>query len=478
MMEFQQNLPIDAKMEEYVLGALLQEPLWSKVDIVLNEDCFTDPDRQTVFRTLKSMYEKNTPVDIGTVWKEIAKDKKKGSTISAHYVASLSYAVTSSTNFVYHCEVIRELSIRRRLINEAHSLYLEAHDTSRDTFDLVGVFESKVKGLNVDFTRGIKTPKEAASKVLSNYEKAKNRELVKGAVKSYCGDLDELINFFMPGELVLFAARPAMGKTLAALAMIEGNSKRGVRGVIFELEMSDISLVSRIACNKAQVNSYYVKRGELSAEEYGRFMNAVGEIAEYPLGIDDTGGIDLFHLCSRIRKYVQQNPDTQYVVIDYLQLITLGTAVRVHNREQEISTISRTLKALAKELKLPIIALSQLSRESEKEKQYSLRHLRESGSLEQDADIVIFIHRHAYMQDAGEVVMDENGNDVTDRIDFIVLKYREGATGTKSGRINLAHQSIRPTNERVSMPVGGGSQFDNFEPVKNFYETENRDDPF
>lgn len=475
-MQIQLEMPQDAEMESYVLGSLMLEPLWRKVDIILNEDCFMDPDRKTVFRAIRALYESNQPVDIATVNKEVQKDRYRGS-LGAFGIASLTNSVGSTIHLVQHSEMLRELAIRRALINEAHSLYLAAHDASRDTFGLLGEFEAAVKGLNIDVSVGIQNPKSAVEAAMSSYERSKNREPVKGSVNLHLGDLDDLIPSLLPGELVLFAARPSMGKTISALEVVKGNCIRGKRVVIFELEMTAEALVKRMACNMAAVNSFYAKKGELSQEEHARYFEALGRIGDFPLGIDDTGGIELYHLCSRIRKYVQRNPDTELVVVDYLQLITVGKNERVKNREGEVSLISRTLKALAKELGLPLIALSQLSRDAEKDKEYSLRHLRESGSLEQDADIVAFIHRHAYGKDPDEAVTDEAGNDITDRIDFIVKKYREGEIGTKSGIYHAHHQRISPTSQKFTMP-SGGNEFDEFKPTKNFYEIEKDGEPF
>jgi replicative DNA helicase len=369
------------------------------------------------------------PVDLLTVTEEVKKEGALETIGGAYYLVELTNRVASAANIEFHARIIAQKHIQRELIRISTTVIKDAYEDTTDVFDLLdkaeqGLFEITEQNLS----RGSESMSSLVTKAVKQLEEMAGNESGLTGVPSGFTALDRITSGWQPSDLIIVAARPGMGKTSYTLAVARNAAMDFGKGVaFFSLEMSNVQLVQRLISMEAEIPGSKLRSGQLEDYEWQQLNSAIEKLSEAPIFIDDTPGINVFELRAKCRRLKMQH-DIQMVVIDYLQLMTGGSDQK-GNREQEISMISRSLKGLAKELNIPVIALSQLSRAVETRggaKRPQLSDLRESGAIEQDADIVSFIYRPEYYQ----IMEDEEGNSLKDVSEIIIAKHRNGSLET------------------------------------------------
>jgi len=421
--------PQATDLEEIVLGALMLEK-GAIIDVadILTPESFYKDEHQKIFRSILHLSEEYKPVDILTITEELRKNGELESVGGAFYITQLTSRVASSAHVVFHARIIAQKYIQRELIRVSSDIQNRAFDLGADVDDLLDYSEREI--YNIAFnnikkeTSSIKTVIDEAIKEM---EERGAREDGLSGVPSGFTQLDALTSGWQRSDLIIIAARPSMGKTAFALTLARNMAVMHKQAcAVFSLEMSSIQLVNRLIVGETGLASEKIKSGKLSTNEWQHLETKIKDLAEAPIFIDDTPAISLFELRAKCRRLKIQN-DIKLVVLDYLQLMTASSSGNMP-REQEVSMISRGLKALAKELNIPIIALSQLNRSVEMrhgDKRPQLSDLRESGAIEQDADIVIFIHR----PERYGLTEDETGYDTKGMAEIILAKHRNGAVG-------------------------------------------------
>ncbi len=415
--------PQSNELEEAVLGAIMIEKtaIHSVAD-VLTAESFYNPTHQTIFLSVMDLFKDTNPVDLLTVTENLKSKGKLEEVGGATYIAQLTSKVASATHLEFHAKIIVQKHIQRKLIEISSEIQRRSYADDEDVNDLINYSESAI------FEVAEGTIKSEAKKIdsiiddaLKQIKEAGKREDGLSGVPSGFTAMDRVTSGWQQSDLVIIAARPAMGKTAFVLTMarnIAVDHKRPV--AFFSLEMSNEQLVKRLIVSETQIDSKKIKTGKLRDDEWIELETKIQKLIEAPIFIDDTPAINVFELRAKCRRLKAQY-NIEIVVIDYLQLMS-GDSMNKGNREQEISMISRSLKALAKELNIPIIALSQLSRAVELRggnKRPQLSDLRESGAIEQDADMVLFIHRPEYYQNEDEDA--EKG-----LAQIIIAKHRNG----------------------------------------------------
>lgn len=432
-MEVGKVLPQARELEEAVLGAIMLES--EAIDVVLEilkpETFYLDA-HQKIFTAMRRLYEDDQPIDILTVVDRLKLSGELQYVGGSFYVASLTNKVASSANLEYHARLLAQKYLKRSMITVSNELIRDAFDDTVDVFDLLDKAESNIFALTED---NLKKNAERISSVLVNEiediddrrKKYKDGEMLTGVGSGFT-DLDRLTAGWQKSDLIIVAARPGMGKTAFTLALARNAAVDLDKPVaFFSLEMSNNQLVSRLISMETEIDSQKLRKGELLEREWKHLMKNVDSLQQAPIFIDDTPAINVFELRAKCRR-LKAKHDIQMVMIDYLQLMS-GSADTKGNREQEISQISRALKGLAKELNVPVIALSQLSRAVESRggaKRPMLSDLRESGAIEQDADMVIFLYRPEYYG----ITQDEDGLDCRGLGEIIVAKNRHGSLET------------------------------------------------
>lgn len=417
-------------LEEAVLGALMldKDALIVVIDILRPESFYLNA-HQIIFRCIMKLFEKMQPVDLLTVTEEVKKAGELEIIGGAYYLVELTNRVASAANIEFHARIIAQKHIQRELIRISTSVIQDAYEDTTDVFDLLdkaeqGLFEITEQNLS----RGSETMSSLVTKAVKMLEDMAGKESGLTGVPSGFTNLDRITSGWQPSDLIIVAARPGMGKTSYTLAIARNAAMDFGKGVaFFSLEMSNVQLVQRLISMEAEIPGSKLRSGQLEDYEWQQLNSAIEKLSEAPIFIDDTPGINVFELRAKCRRLKMQH-DIQMVIIDYLQLMTGGSDQK-GNREQEISMISRSLKGLAKELNIPVIALSQLSRAVETRggaKRPQLSDLRESGAIEQDADIVSFIYRPEYYQ----IMEDEEGNSLKDVGEIIIAKHRNGSLET------------------------------------------------
>lgn len=423
--------PKNIDLECAVLGALLiqSDAIYSITDI-LNSASFFDNRHQEIFISLTNLGIKNHPIDILTVAQELKSRNKLDEIGGTAYLTSLTDRVATTAHLEYHSRIIQQKFIQRELIKSAAEIQKRSYNEDEDIEDLINFAEAEIFNISEG---NIKSETKQINILVSDVmdqinEAAKNKNKLLG-VPSGFSDIDRITSGWQPSDLVIIAARPSMGKTAFVLSMARNMTVDYNRPVaFFSLEMSSVQLIHRLISAEAEIPSDKLKRGDLISEEWELLENKLNNLTKAPMFIDETPAISIFEFRAKCRRLVR-NHQIQAIIIDYLQLMTTNSDLR-SNRQEEVSTISRTLKAIAKELKIPIIALSQLNRAVEtrsKDKRPQLSDLRESGAIEQDADMVIFIHRPEYYG----LTQDAEGNSLIGVAEIIIAKHRNGATGSK-----------------------------------------------
>ncbi|RNC80150.1 MAG: replicative DNA helicase [Winogradskyella sp.] len=415
-------------LEEVVLGAMMIDKKGvDEVIDILSPEAFYKEAHQYIFEAIFKLFENSEPVDLLTVSTQLRKDEKLDLVGGDFYLISLTQRVSSSAHIEFHARIILQKYIQRSLIKISNEIIEEAYDETKDVFDLLDNAEAKL----YEVTQGnVKKSTETAQSLViqakKKIEEISNKEGLSG-IPSGFDKLDKLTSGWQPSDLVIVAARPGMGKTALTLTMARNIAvNSGIPVAFFSLEMSSVQLITRLISSETGLSSEKLRTGRLEKHEWEQLNVKVKTLEKAPLFIDDTPSLSIFDLRAKARRLASQY-GIKLIVIDYLQLMTAGGSQKGGNREQEISTISRNLKALAKELNVPVIALSQLSRAVETRggsKRPLLSDLRESGAIEQDADIVSFIYRPEYYKiDEWD---DEERSPTEGQAEFIVAKHRNG----------------------------------------------------
>jgi replicative DNA helicase len=420
--------PQAIEVEEAVLGALmLERDAYVTVADIVDTGSFYKDEHQKIFESIKALSLNEKPVDLLMVTQELKDRNQLDEVGGPAFIAQLTRRVASAAHIEFHARIIAQKFIQRELIRISSEIQGRAYDDTIDVDDLLDFSESALFKIAENNIKKETVPiRPVLSEALHIIEEARNREDGLHGVPSGFTALDRITYGWQKTDLIIIAARPSMGKTAFVLSMARNMAVDHNRPVaVFSLEMSGLQLVNRLIGSETELGSQKLKSGRLEDWEWAVLHNKIGRLSNSPFFIDDTPALSIFELRAKCRRLKMQH-DIQCVVVDYLQLMTTGIDNR-GSREQEVSNISRSLKAIAKELNIPIIALSQLNRsvESREGKRPQLSDLRESGAIEQDADIVIFIHRPEYYG----ITEDENQNPTKGVAEIIIAKHRNGATG-------------------------------------------------
>jgi len=419
--------PQAVDLEKAVLGAMMLEKnaVTETIDI-LSQESFYDPKHQYIFAVIKDLFGTSKPIDILTVTDKLQKNGELEAAGGAAYISQLTSRVASTAHVEYHARIISEKHIKRELIRMCGEVMKEAFDDTNDVFDVLNKAEGDLfKIAENNMGKAVDVMQNVVRAAIEEIEKAaQNTDGISGIPSGFYA-LDKITAGWQRSDMIVIAARPAMGKTAFVLSMARNTAVDHNQGVaIFSLEMSSVQLVKRLIASETRLPAEKLRKGDLRDDEFQQLHTRISKLATAPIYIDDTPGISIFDLRAKCRRLKMQY-DIQMVIIDYLQLMTAGGKSQ-GNREQEISSISRSIKEIAKELNVPMIALSQLSRSVEQrggDKRPILSDLRESGAIEQDADIVSFIYRPEYYG----FLQDEEGNSNAGVGEIIIAKHRNGA---------------------------------------------------
>ena len=418
-------------LEEAVLGALMidKDAIAIVIDILRPESFYLDA-HQLIYKAMMSLFEKSQPIDLLTTTEELKRLGDIDSIGGPYYLVELTNRVASSANIEYHARIIAQKHIQRELIRISTKVITDAFEDTTDVFQLLDDAEQGLFSITQqNLSRGYESMGALASKAIKQLEELADKEEGLTGIPTGFTELDRLTSGWQPSDLVIIAARPGMGKTSFVLSLAKNAAMDFQKPVaVFSLEMSSIQLVQRLIAMEVEIPIIKMRNGQLVDYEWQQLNSMIEKMSDVPIFIDDTPGINIFELRAKCRRLKMQH-DIQMVIIDYLQLMSGGGDNRRGNREQEISAISRALKGLAKELEVPVLALSQLSRAVEVRggtKRPQLSDLRESGAIEQDADIVSFIYRPEYYQ----IMEDEEGQSLKGVAEVIIAKNRHGALQT------------------------------------------------
>ena len=448
----EQERPESVHAEMTILGAMLVEPV-AIIDatMLLKTDDFALDSHRKIYDAMLHLVEVGHAVDIVTVADSLRKKKELDSVGGLAYLASLSEGLPRKLSIESYVRIVRDKSLMRQLLTVCDMGMIEASDQSREALDVLNQVTTRLTEISEHAVTGgfsdiSAIVKESFGSIDALYEQGRE---VTGLATHYI-EFDRMTSGLQESELIIIAARPSMGKTAWAINIAENAAVRGGKVVaVFSLEMSKASLLRRMLASQALVNSKAIQTGMLMREDRTKLINGLERLMESKLFIDDTPGITLAEMRAKARRLKQQHGQLDMIVIDYLQLMTgsNSNAKGFENRTQEVSAISRGLKALAKEMKVPVVALSQLSRASEQrggDKKPLLSDLRESGSIEQDADVVCFIHREEYY--------DRENEDLKGKAEIIIAKQRNGPTGS----IQLAYMADYTRFENLQHGGDGG----------------------
>ena len=417
-------------LEEAVLGALmLEKDAVSAVIDILTPKVFYKDAHQRIFSAISRLFGKSDPIDILTVTNELKSTGELEMVGGPYYITMLTSRIASAANVEYHARIIQQKHIQRDLIHISSEIIKDAYEDTTDVFSLLDKAEQNLFSVSeTNLRRNFEDMPSLVRQAIEDIESAKDSDTHFRGVPSGFSDLDRITSGWQKSDLVILAARPSMGKTALALSMARNMSVDFKKPMaFFSLEMSAIQLVTRLISSESEIVSGKLKSGNLADHEWEQLNAKIRNLSEAKIFIDDTPALSIFELRAKCRRLKQQH-NIEMVFIDYLQLMTAGGENK-GNREQEISQISRSLKALAKELDVPVLALSQLSRAVEtrpgSSKRPILSDLRESGAIEQDADLVLFIYRPEYYK----IDQFEDGSSTAGVTEVIIAKHRNGAVG-------------------------------------------------
>ena len=444
--------PQAVELEKVVLGSLLIDAdAFSVVSEVLKPATFYDPRHQKIYEAIQTMNMEERPVDIMTIIDELTKMGEIQKVGGAAYLMEISSQVASAAHVEYHARILAQKYLQRQLIHYAGDIETQAYDESVDVDELMQhaegeLFQLSQGNMKQDYTQIDPVIKDAVD-ILQRA--AQNKGGLTGIPTGY-QQMDEMTSGWQPSDLVIIAGRPAMGKTSFALSIAKNVAvDYGVPIGFFSLEMNNVQLVNRLISNVCEISGKKILNGQLDPAEWERLDKKIRALTGAPIYVDDTPGLSVFELRTKARRLVREK-GVKILMIDYLQLMN-ANGMKFGSRQEEVSTISRSLKGLAKELNIPVLALSQLSRNVEG-KRPQLSDLRESGAIEQDADMVLFDHRPEYYH----IYQDEKGNDLHGMAQIIIAKHRKGATGDVL--LNFRGEFTRfqdPTDSYTPVQEGG-----------------------
>ncbi len=423
-MELGKVPPHDVEAEQAVIGSMLtdKEAIISAIEVLKEEDFYRE-DNRTIYSAILNLYNRSEPVDIITLKSELSSMGKLEAVGGLEYLAELPDKVPTTANVDKYIKIVEEKSILRQLLRTANEIIQLGYDETQEVDTIMDQAEKKIfDTIQQRNQKGYVSIKEILVDTFTELEQLYNQKQHITGIPTGFIDLDNKTAGLHKSDLILVAARPAMGKSAFALNIATNAAVRAnTPVVIFSLEMSKEQMTNRILCSEAMVDSNKVRTGKIDDDEWVKLAAASGELSDAQIFIDDTPGISIMEIRAKCRK-LKLEKNIGLVVIDYLQLVQ-GTGKRGASREQEIAEISRSLKILAKEIQVPVIALSQLSRAPEQRPDHRpmLADLRESGSIEQDADIVMFLYRDDYYNENSEK---------KDIAEVIIAKHRAGSTGT------------------------------------------------
>lgn len=420
--------PQATDLEEAVLGALMLErnALNAVVEFLKPEHFYVEAHKE-IYQSIIDLFKDSEPVDMRTVVNQLRKNGKVELVGGAYYIAELTAKVSSAANIEYHARVIIEMAIKRELIRIASQVHQDAYEDTTDVFELLDKTESSIFEISdSNLRKNYDNMKNLMYRALQELQKLKEHKDGLTGVPSGFTALDRMTSGWQRSDLVIIAARPGMGKTAFIVSALRNAAVDfSIPVAIFSLEMASVQLVNRMISAEAELEGEKIKKGNLAEFEWQQLVHKTNKLSSAPIFIDDTPALSILELRAKCRRLKAEN-NIQLVVVDYLQLMRGDQA---GNREQEIASISRALKGIAKELNVPVVALSQLSRGVETrggDKRPQLSDLRESGSIEQDADIVMFLYRPEYYK----ITVDEDGMPTQGTGEVIIAKHRNGSTGT------------------------------------------------
>lgn len=456
------KLPPQApELEQAVLGAMMLErnAVNEAIDILQPDSFYVDAHKR-IFGAIQNLFRTDQPIDILTVTQELKKRAELDIVGGPFYISQLTNKVASSANVQYHARIISQKHILRELIRISADTMRDAYDDTTDVFDLLDRNEQELYAVTSgNLKRNYEPMSDLIQDAIANIENAKNKTGGVSGVPTGFVKLDKLTGGWQRSDMIIIAARPGMGKTAAVLSMARNIAVEHKKAVaVFSLEMSSTQLVTRLIASEAGISSEKLRKGDLNDSEFAILHQHIARLTNAPIFIDDTPALNIFELRAKCRRLKSQH-NVELIIIDYLQLMTSGGDNKGGNREQEISSISRSIKSIAKELDVPIIALSQLSRAVETrggDKRPQLSDLRESGAIEQDADIVCFLYRPEYYK-----IYEDTYGSTLGIGEVIIAKHRNGALDTVLLRFipELAKFADLETSGSFTSIEGGGGGY-------------------
>ena len=420
-------MPSNKEAEMSVLGVtFIDNSLVDKICEEVNSDMFFDEKNKFLFEAIEELHKNGMPVDAGMIKEELDKKKRLNSVGGISYISEVIDSVYTTANLNFYIDILKENATRRNLINAATEIVTEAYEEENVTTILDNAEKNILNVVRVRTVKDFVPIHEILRRAQAKLEElAKSKKLITGLETGFY-DFDRITTGFQPGELIILAARPGMGKTALALNMATYAATTTDKAIaIFNLEMPAEQLVNRIISAQGGIDAYKLQTGQMQERDWKRYNEAMNNLAETNLFIEDNSGVTVAEIKAKCRRLANMPKGLGLVVIDYLQLVTTGNK-RIESRQVEVSEISRSLKTMALELGVPVIALSQLSRRAEKRESNMpmLADLRESGSIEQDADMVLFINRKDYY----EAKKDQREKIVP--AELVIAKHRKGSLGT------------------------------------------------
>lgn len=446
--------PQNLEAEAAVLGALLvEQEAFTQVSEILKPDSFYDHRHQLIYKAIQDLNIEQKNVDIITVCDQLEKLEVLEDAGGHGYVMQLSAQMSSSAHIVHHAQLIFQKSLARQLITFCSTIQTGAFDPSRDVADLMQDAESQLFAISQNNLKNDYTQiNPVIDRVYKMLQQAAARTDGLSGLSTGFERLDKMTSGWQNSDLIIIAARPAMGKTAFVISMMRKMAVDNKTPVaLFSLEMSNEQLVQRLMVNVCEISGEKLRSGKLAPYEWSQLDSRVTLLNDAPIFVDDTPSLSTFELRTKARRLVREH-GVKCIMIDYLQLMN-ASGTNINSRQEEVSTISRSLKGLAKELNIPIIALSQLNRGVESREGYDgkrpqLSDLRESGAIEQDADIVCFIHRPEYYK----IYTDDKGRDLRGVAEFIIAKHRNGSVGDISLNFKSEFARFSDPDDHVPLP--------------------------
>ncbi len=443
--------PQATELEESVLGALmLEKDAYSIISELLTPDSFYKNEHNKIYKAITDLALKQEPIDMHTVTEQLRKNGELEDIGGPYYITLLTAKVASAAHIEYHARIIAQKHLARELIRLSSEIQTKAFDDKTDVDELMQEAEGRLFEVSQrNLKKDVQQINPVIEEALERIKQAFNRTDGLSGVQTGFHDLDKITSGWQKSDLVIIAARPAMGKTAFVLSMAKNIAvDYNTPCAVFSLEMSNVQLVNRLICNVCELEGEKIKNGKLEPHEWKQLDSKLVELQDAPIYVDDTPSLSVFELRTKARRLVREH-GVKILIIDYLQLMN-ANGMSFGSREQEVSIISRSLKGLAKELDIPIIALSQLNRSVESRsgqgadaKRPQLSDLRESGAIEQDADMVCFIHRPEYYK----ITEDTEGNDLRGIGEIIIAKHRNGAVGDVRLKFRGAYAKFENVNE-------------------------------